>query len=254
MNNQIVEKKLARFVSKLPSDYLEHLSRVDSDARKRFSECRAENKLISKCWLSRILGHNSPIEQAYMDDEISDATHRQIWNRVRFLQGLWSIVQLGERYVRREAKRQGKHYPFSSASGLFKGIVRGWFDSGYAICLEDCSFEISKMRDAVAIANAYIRNDFKAVEESSVLRSLTAPYQHIQAEMNHWFIFAMQTCELAGSNDGALRDELDAFYGQLGNDFSFFESWLKRKRGSREFPKLESTRYIDQQKHQGRMS
>jgi hypothetical protein len=251
MNNQIVEKKLARFVSKLPSDYLENLSRIDSDARQRFFECRAENKLISKCWLSRISGLDNPIEQPYRNGEISEATYRQIWGRVRFFQGLWNIVQLGERYVKKEA---GEHYPFSSASELFKGIVRGWLDSGYAVCLEDCSFEISKVRDAVAIANACIKNDFKTIEKSSAIGNLAAPYYHIQAEMNYWFIFAMQTCELAAANDGALRDELDAFHGQLANNFDFFESWLKRKRGSREFPKLETTHYIDQQKYKGRMS
>jgi hypothetical protein len=251
MNSQIVEKKLAKFVSELPSDYLENLSRIDSDARQRFFECHAENKLISKCWLSRISGLDNPIEHAYMNGEISDATHRQIWCQVHFLEVLWSVVQLGERYVRKEV---GEHYPFSSASELFKGIVRGWFDSGYAICLEDCSFEISKVRDAVAIANACIKNNFKTVEESSAIGSLAAPYYHIQAQMNYWFIFAMQTCKLAAANDGALRDQLNAFHGTLAIKLELSEDWLRRKRGSRNFPKLETTRYIDQQKYKGRMS
>jgi hypothetical protein len=254
MNNKIVEKKLAEFVSKLPSDYLEHLSRIDSDARQRFSECRDENKLISKCWLSRISGRDNPIEKAHVDGQISEATHCQIWSQVQFLQGLWSIVQLGERYVRKEAKSQGKDYPFSSASELFKAIVTGWFDSGYAVYLDDCSFEVSKVRDAVAITNAYIRNDFNSFEKPSQVKSLTAPYEQIQTKINHWFIFTMQVCVLAASNNGALRNELSAFHGQLAFNLDYFERWLNRKRGSRDFPKLETTHYIDQKKYKGRMS
>jgi hypothetical protein len=72
--------------------------------------------------------------------------------------------------------------------------------------------------------------------------------------MNYWFIFAMQTCKLAAANDGALRDQLNAFHGTLAIKLELSEDWLRRKRGSRNFPKLETTRYIDQQKYKGRMS
>lgn len=258
------EKQLAKFVGTLPSDYLEHLARIDSDVRKSFHEHRSEANLISKCWLSRIDGLDSPIQSAYKQGEISDATHRQIWSYVRFLQNLWAIIQLGEPYIRDQAQFKKINYPFSCSGDLFTAIVRGWFDSGYAVLLEDYSIEVSKMKELALIGKAYIENNFERIDKhtgeptdkstvkSNQLRSLTASYEHIQEKMNYWFVFSMQICFNAATRDSALRDEMHSFHQKLNSDLDFFQEWASRKRGSKNYPKLQTTQYIDQQRHTGR--
>jgi hypothetical protein len=250
------EKQLAKFIATLPSDYLEHLARIDTDAKRSFYEHRSRANLISKCWLSRMTGADNPIQEAYMQGKIPEATHRQIWSQVRFLQNLWSIIQLGEPHIRNAIKNEGIKYPFSCSADLFAAIVRGWFDSGYAVLLEDYSSEVSKMKELALVGKAYIENNFecsdKRINRSDQLRSLTAPYEHIQEKMNYWFVFSIQVCFEAAMRDTALRDEMYGFHQGVDSDFNFFQEWVSRKRGSKNYPKLQTTRYIDQQKYTGR--
>lgn len=266
MKDTVVEQKkqLAKFVGTLPSDYLEHLARIDSDARKSFHEHRSIASLISKCWLSQIGGLENPIENAYRKGEISEATNRQIWSHVRFLRNLWPIIQLGEPHIRNAAKNEGIKYPFPSSADLFTAIIRGWFDSGYAVLLEDYSIEVSKMKELALIGKAYIENNFERIDKrtgkptdkrtskSDQLRSLTASYEHIQEKMNYWFIFSMQVCLNAAMRDSALRDEMHSFHQGLDSYLDLAQKWASRKRGSKNYPKLQTTRYIDQQRHTGR--
>jgi hypothetical protein len=101
---------------------------------------------------------------------------------------MWGVIQIGERHIREQAKRENLHYPFTSAFDLFKTILQGWRDLHYLTAVEDSAFSL-QIKDGALIAKSYLKNNLKLATNPEEFKSITSPLEPIFNKTNSGSFF-----------------------------------------------------------------
>lgn len=249
LDSKKVQKRLAKYVKQLPSESVAALAETD-DQIKYLTKCQIYNRMVGDCWYARCSGQDDPLQDLLFKGKISAATHEGIYSLIRFFQALWGVVQVGWIHIKTEL---GKDCQFKSAQHLFEDILRVWFDSDFAQCLQPHhELTTANLHESFADARKYTDYMQKGAEVSKIkeinpeliadIRNATNLSSHMG---NFWLVTALSVCTKYAHKNMTLQSELDNFYYQIANFCKFGETWSGRKRGSKRYPKLKTIRFID---------
>jgi hypothetical protein len=243
LDSKKVQKRLAKYVKELPSESVAALAETD-DQIKYLTKCQTFNKRVGESWHARCSGQHDPLRDLIEQEEISAAEHRQIYYLVRFFESLWGVVNVGWVHIKSELASENQ---FKSAQQLFEAILRVWFDNKFAVCLEP-HWELTKatLHKSFGAIKDYTNSQQQGAEINPELNADIRSLTNISSHMgNPWLLQTLSICHGYAKKNGTLRDELNNFYSQIASFAEFGEDWSSRKRGSKEYPKLKTTRFID---------
>lgn len=124
-----IEKKLAYFLKKLPSDTKLVLT---EDQKREHRKLRADYELTSLCFKAFCTGQDDPLENL----NIPLKKKQLIWEDTQCLICLWSLIQAGFSEIRRQAITADFPFPFETSGELFARAAadRAWHQ--FSFCLE----------------------------------------------------------------------------------------------------------------------
>ncbi|GEM_PF-6228890 len=243
LDSKKVQKRLAKYAKQLPSETVAALVETD-DQIKYLSECQTYNQRFGDYWFARCSGGNDPLADLIEQGEISGAEYRQINYLFRFFESLWGVVFVGWVHIKSELASEKQ---FKSAQQLFEAILRVWFDNKFAVCLEP-HWELTKanLHKSFPAIKDYVNSQQQGAEINSELNADIRSLSNISSHMgNPWLFLALSVCNEYAKKNKTLKDELDNFNSQIIKFVEFGGDWSKRKRGSKEYPKLKTIRFID---------
>lgn len=136
VNNNAVEKKIAKLLAQLPTEDLLTLAETIDQVR-HWMDNRFFRVLISQCWSARHEGRNDPLYPMLKSGEISRDVYNRVWLTVDFYQRLWELTQISFHHVRPALTQLGlSKEKASSAYELFAGAIRESANNTFSICLK----------------------------------------------------------------------------------------------------------------------
>jgi len=236
-----LEKKLTRFLVKLPSESLKQLARTE-DQIDHWRFCQGSNRMVADCWLARITFSNDPLANLLEIGQINESVYETVHATARFFHSLWGVIYVGEKYIKKEL---GATYPFKSAFELFKEVLQVWHDNKFKICLEPYwGLTVADLGKSAGVIQGCIEGSLEPSEVKgkphsiNALRSLTAGLTQFN---NHWFVLSLGVCEAYSAKDPSLRAELKTLHSQLLNVSDLVKTAVARKRASKKYSKLTTT-------------
>lgn len=243
LDSKKVQKRLAKYVKQLPSEAVAALAKTD-DQIKYLTKCQTFNQRVGDCWYARCSGKPDPLYKLIDEGVIAVATHRNIYFLVRFFESLWGVVNVGWVHIKAELADKSQ---FKTAQDFFKAILTVWFDNDFAVCLEP-HWESTKanLHKSFGAIKDYTNSQQQGAEINPELNADIRSLTNISSHMgNPWLLLALSICNDYAKKNKTLKDELDNFNSQIIKFAEFGEDWSSRKRGSKEYPKLKTIRFID---------
>jgi hypothetical protein len=207
----LIERKIIRALSKLPSDHLHSL--VDTQEQIRFWRAgRCFQEWVAQSWEARYTGKDDPLKPLLKSGEVNQDVYDRVWLAVDFYEQLWGLVQLVTPYIQQEFEGTGLEFLSESAFKLFLRLVWNEANEGFAVCLKPYHEASSrKYEQAYRLGAKGCREELNPIEE----RKLHGLLNQHQPDMLMRFVVAVAH-QKATRKRLALKSKLEMFYMALG--------------------------------------
>lgn len=222
-----LEKKIARCLAQLPSDYLQTLAKTQEQVCL-WLDYRDFQKALALCGQARHTGKDHPLISGLRSGDVDPDLYDRCWLMVDHYEQLWGLIQLSATHVQAEFDLLGLEYPFESAFELFAQIVTEGTNEAFSVCLKPYH-EVSgrKYSKAYRLASKACKTGTLNPIELKQQRGLLNQHQPSML-MN----ITLAVCHSkATRRRPALKSKLEMFFLTLGK-LSDLEASLNRKAGS----------------------
>jgi len=179
---------------------------------------RYHQYLVSRCFLALHKGWDDPLAPPLESGQLSHEDYQMAWSITRLYWRIWELVQLSERFVRKQFDIAQVAYPFSCALDLFAQILAEDIDSTFSICLkpykEMSSEKLVKVYRAMAKAR---RGEALSFGEQYQLDKLEALFKDRPRRQWLCFLVAVAQRHSKGSRGRLLKSALEDFHKAMAD-------------------------------------
>jgi len=132
--NRKLVKRIEKLLFELPSVELLALAETETQARE-IHRIHTNYTYVSKCWRAMHSGEEDPIEELFLQGQISKNQHSLIWQIYFFHNYIWELISLTFSEIKETAKELEIEFPFSKGVELFTELITVHADNQCSPCL-----------------------------------------------------------------------------------------------------------------------
>lgn len=198
--------------TELPSPHLMQSAKTDYQ-KEVWDGLKDTLFAVGASWWSKVSLQDNPLHLCLEDGVISQCEFDYYEALVDVFQGLWGLIQASEPFIREEALRQQKSYPFEvegqRSAELFKEIVKSNANSVFERCLEYVEVSIPQHDAAMRLFKARLTGDTEIKTYKTYRKRLkgrkTLPGW---GGNNFWLKFSISVCRAKAKSSKNIKAKL----------------------------------------------